>query len=187
MGKGAHPSQEPAGSPKVGEPAFVVIGKLHRPHGLRGELVMQVLTDYPERIKHGMAVFIGEERMPVQVRSSRGHKDGLLVAFEGYDNPDIVGAFRNWFVYVDSKTLPELPEGDYYHHQIIGLQIVSDDGKHLGVATGILETGANDICVVRLLNGREALLPMIDEVIVSVNLVEGKMIVHLMPGLVSDT
>ncbi len=186
MTKGSQPSREPAGSPIVGEPAFVVIGKLHRPHGVQGDLVMQVLTEYPERIKPGLVVYIGDEHQPVRIRSCREAQHGLLIAFEGCNDPECAGVYRNSLVSIDTSSIPELPEGDYYHHQIIGLRVILESGEPLGMITGILETGSNDVCVVRMENGRDVLIPMIEAVIVKVELASSEMIVRLMPGLLPE-
>lgn len=186
MGKGSETSYEPAGSPKLGEPAFVVIGKLLRPHGLHGELLMQVLTDYPERIKPGQEVYIGDEHQVMHIRHCRGHHTGLLIAFEGCNDPESAGTHRNRMVSVEASSIPELPEGEYYHHQMIGLQVFLENGEPLGTVTGILETGANDVCVVRRENGQEMLIPMIEAVIVKIQLASSEMIVRLMPGLLPD-
>src|SRR3990172_1694084 len=185
--KGSQRSQEPAGSPEVGEPAFVVIGKLRRPHGLLGEIFMEVLTDFPERIQPGMVVFIDEDHQPERIRNCRRHKEGLLIAFEGCGGPECAGVFRNRMVYIETDTIPDLPEGEYYHHQIIGMRAVLESGEHFGVVTVIFESGAHDICVVRMENGEEVLLPVIDAVIPEVELAKKQIVVRLMPGLLPDS
>jgi 16S rRNA processing protein RimM len=77
-----------------------------------------------------------------------------------------------------------LPEGEYYHHQLIGLNVVSDDGRDLGLLVDILETGANDVYVVRAADGNEVLLPAIPPVILEVRLADRQMRVHLLDGLI---
>ena len=176
----------PAGSPGEGEPVFLVVGKLRRPHGVRGEIQMEVLTDFPERLVPGMTVFIGEDHQPFQISSCRWHQDSLLMAFQGKSDREEVGILRNSLVYVRTDEIPPLEEGEYYHHELIGLEVREETGAYLGVVTGILETGANDILIVMLDNGAEALLPMIDEVILNVDLKDGEVLVHLLPGLLLD-
>jgi len=148
---------------------------------------MEVLTDYPERILPGRLVFIGADYQPRQIRNCRRHKEGLLIAFEGCADLECVGIFRNWLVYTNTDTIPELPEGEYYHHQVIGMRAILESGEPLGVVTGILETGANDICVVRMGNGKEVLLPVIDTVIAKIELAKKQIIVRLIPGLLPDS
>lgn len=173
-----------AGSPPQGEPAFVAVGKLRRPHGVRGEILMEVLTDFPERLTEGMLLYIGNEQRPLRLVKRRYHRDALLVTFEGYETPEAVGEFRNLYVFIPTTELAPLDEGDYYHHQILGLRVVDETGAELGTIVEIIETGANDVYVVRQEGGRDILLPAIDPVILDVNLNSGEMHVHLLPGLV---
>ncbi|MCU0485003.1 MAG: ribosome maturation factor RimM [Anaerolineales bacterium] len=175
-----------AGAAQPDQPAFLAIGKLRRPHGVRGEIIMEILTDFPERLRRGAVLYVGEAHQPVHLTSLRPNDKTLLVSLEGYTTPEAIGAFRNQIVYVTAADRPALPEGEYYHHQLIGLRVVTDDGRQLGVVREILETGANDVLVVRPNMGAEILLPAIDPVILQVNLEQGEMQVHLLPGLIDQ-
>jgi len=171
------------GSPSNGEPVFLVVGKLRKPHGLRGEMAMEVITDFPERFCPGVVVYAGKEHRLLKIRSCREHGKLLLIAFEGFDNRDTVGVWRNHLIYVNANDSPSLPEGDYYQHHIIGLQVVTDEGMELGILSQVLETGANDVYLIKSRSGSEVLLPAIDDVILSVDLEREEMLVHLLPGL----
>lgn len=175
-----------SGSPPPGGPEFLVIGKLHRPHGVRGEMRMSVWTDFPERIVPGRRFYIGEGRIAVSVRSVRWHGRQMLIAFEEYDDSEQVGVFRNQLLYVRSADLPPLAEGEIYLHQMLGLQVLTEEGDALGVIEGFLETGANDVLVVRTPEGGELLLPDIEPVVKKVDLQAGVVRVHLLPGLRPD-
>lgn len=172
-----------AGSPPPGEPAFLAIGKLRRPHGVRGEIMMDVLTDFPERLKPGLQLFVGPDYIPLQLRSQRSHGQTLLMSFEGYNSPEKVGELRNQIVYATAFDLPELEEDEYYFHELLGLDVVAETGESLGKLTEILETGANDVYVVQPDNGPEILLPATEEVILDIDLEQGTMHVNLLPGL----
>ncbi len=176
-------SPQPAGSPASGEPEFLVVGKLRHPHGLKGEILMDVITDFPERLKRGTPVFAGEDHRQLRIRSRRAHGAGLLLGFEGLDTPEQVGELRNLLLYVPSADRPALPEGEYYHHQLLGLRVVSDEGQELGNLVEILNTGANDIYLVRNAQGQEILLPAIESVLLTVDLPNKEIRVHLLPGL----
>jgi 16S rRNA processing protein RimM len=176
--------EEPAGSPDPGEPVFLVVGKIRRTHGVRGELLIDVLTDFPERLRPGLTVYLGENHQPIQLRSCRSHGSGLLVTFEEYSDPEAAGALRNKFIYVRAEDSPKLPEGDYYHHQILGLRVVNEEGASLGRVVNILETGANDVCVIRQDSGAEFLLPIMDSTVLEVDLAQGFMRVHVLDGLI---
>lgn len=182
-----HKSEHPAGSPDPGEPVFLVVGRLRRPHGVAGDMVMEVLTDFPERLRKGGTVYLGDHRTAQRIRGRRAHDEGLLIAFEGYETPEGVAALRNQWVYVRADQIPELEEGEYYHHQIIGLRAVAEDGAPLGKVVEILETGANDVYVIRGNSGGEILVPAVDDFILDVNLRTGEMMVRLIEGMGPET
>jgi 16S rRNA processing protein RimM len=168
------------------QPVFLVVGKLRHSHGLHGEILMEVITDFPERIRQGKTLLIGESHQPLKVTSRRIHGGNLLLGFDGIDTPEESGRLRNQWVYVPASDRPPLSEGEYYHHQLLGLQVTSEDGLELGKITNILETGANDVYVVRSESGNEVLLPAIQSVILTIDLDKGQMLVHLLPGLLPD-
>jgi 16S rRNA processing protein RimM len=170
------------GSPQ-GEPLFLAVGRLGRPHGLRGEVVLILLTDFPERLQPKVEVFLGEEHIPMIIRSRREHQNYLLLKFDGYDTPEAVGELRNQPLFVRADDRPVLPEGEYYHHQIIGLNVIDEQGKSMGMVTDILSTGSNDVYIVQPDSGTEILLPATEEVILDINLDLGHIRVHLIPGL----
>lgn len=174
------------GSPQPGEPVFLVIGKLRRPHGVHGEMIMEILTDFPDRLKPGMTVFVGEEYKPLTAKSWRVHQNGLLVSFNDFTTPETVGIFRNHFVYVKTSALPELPKGEYYHHQVIGLRVVDENGVELGCVVDVIATGANDVLVVLQANGKEFLLPVVDEMVLDIDIEKHEILARPLPGLISD-
>ncbi len=147
---------------------------------------MEVITDFPERIRQGKTLYIGESHQPLKVAGRRVHGGNILLAFNGIDTPEEAGRLRNQWVYVPAEDRPPLPEGEYYHHQLMGLQVKNEDGSDLGKITSILETGANDVYVVRSESGKEVLLPAIQSVILGIDLENGQMLVHLLPGLLPD-
>lgn len=172
----------PTGSPPTGEPAFLVVGKLRHSHGLKGEILMDVITDFPERLQSGVQVYVGEPPQLLRIRSRRTHGQGLLLSFDGYDGPEAVGELRNTLVFVSTADRPPLPQGEYYHHQLIGLRVVDENGQELGRLVEIMTTPANDVYVVRGA-GPDLLLPAIEPVVQTVDLERGEMQVHLLPGL----
>lgn len=164
-------------------PEYLAIGLLGRMHGVNGEIRMKVLTDFPERIQARMQVYIGEKHAPARIRQARWQNDNLLLAFENYETRQAAEGLRNQMVYVRTQEIPALAEGEYYHHQIIGLGVFDESHTFLGQAREILETGANDVLVIKAENKREILLPMLEETILGVDIEKGEIIVHLLPGL----
>lgn len=156
---------------------------MRRPHGLRGEMLVSIETDFPERIQKGAKLLVGEDHTPLTIASRRTHGDGLLLAFEGHPDKESVAVFRNQPLSVPVADLPPLPSGQYYQHQLLGMQVVDEAGTPLGILAQILDTSANDVYLVRDDNGAELLLPAIRDVIRSVDLENRRMTVHLLPGL----
>ena len=171
------------------EPQYLTVGRVLRPHGVRGELVIEVLTDFPDALLD-KTVYVtqigGEDAAPptrAEVASLRRNRGRLLVRFAGCDDREAADAFRGRLVQIDASQAEPLAEGRFYQHQIIGLRAISQEGQPLGQVSTILETGANDVYVVRTLDGGELLLPAISSVVKRINLETGEMIVHVPEGL----
>lgn len=170
------------GSGALEEPVFVLIGRLQRVHGIDGEIAMRVFTDFPQRIRHGKQVFIGEAHRQMIIESVRPKAELLLLTFKGITTREAAEELTNLEVFVETRNLPKLPEGKYYHHQIMGLQVYEGE-ELLGQISEIIETGANDVFVIRQTSGGELLIPNIPEVVLAVELEEKRMLVHLLEGL----
>jgi 16S rRNA processing protein RimM len=175
-----------AGSPSGGEPVFIAVGKLRHAHGVHGEILMEVYTDFPDRLQPGVILYLGEEAMQLRLIKCRQHGKGLLMTFEGFSSPEEIGQFRNQIVYVTSIDRPPLADGEYYHHQLIGLCVITHDGKTLGFVTEILETGASDILVVHPESGPDILIPVVDSFIHEINLDRCEITVQLIPGMLEE-
>jgi 16S rRNA processing protein RimM len=169
------------GSP-TGEPLYLSVGFLRRPHGVQGEIVMDLHTDFPERMKQGRKLLVGEDHKPMTLTSVRPHQLGLLVKFKDVNTPEEAGLLRNQWVYVQTKDVP-LPDGAHYKHELLGIKVVDENESPLGVLAEILETGANDVYVVRDDSGKEILLPAIPSVILDLDIDRGLLKVHLLEGL----
>ncbi len=165
---------ENTGSSALGGPVFLAVGLLRRAHGLKGEMLMDVWTEFPERLRAGKRVYIGEQHVPHRIRAARAMDQMRLVHLEGLNSPEDAIPFRNQVMYVRADELPRLPEGRYYHHELIGMTVVDEAGQVLGVLSQILETGANDVYVVNG-EGGELLLPAIQEVVLTIDVAERRM------------
>jgi len=178
-------SKKNPGSP-AGEPVYLAIGFLRRPHGVTGEIIMDLHTDFPGRIKAGRKVYISDKYESAMIGSVRQHGKGLLVRIKGFDTPETAGRFRNQWVYVQSREVPPLPDGQYYKYELVDLDVVDDEGNNLGTLKEIIETGANDVYVVKSESGKEILLPAIPTVVLNVDMTSRLMTVHLLDGLIDD-
>ena len=170
------------GSPD-GEPVYLAVGFLRRAHGVRGEIIMDLHTDFPERLKSGRELWVGEERRPVELESARLHAKGMLVKFKGVESPEAAAQLRNQWIYVLAADVPSLPEGQLYQHELIGFDVVDENGEPLGRLVEILETGANDVYVIRNEAGKELLLPAIPSVILELDAAQRLIHVHVLEGL----
>ncbi len=177
------------GSPTSGEPVvYLAVGTLRRSHGIRGDLLLDVTTDFPDRLKPGTYLYLGDKKERLKITRRRPHNDGLILGFEGINNAEQTARYRAQTVYVLAEDRPPLPEGEYYYHQVIGLRVIDEAGAELGFITEIIETGANDVYVVVNPENptREILIPALKQVLLDVNLDTKTMRVHLLPGLVDN-
>lgn len=159
-----------AGYRSKGKPAFVAIGKFRRPHGVHGEIVMDNISINTDRIVKGASLFVGERHLEVTVHSARSTHKGMLISLEGYLDRDLAGEFRNQLVHVQTEYLPELPDGEFYLFELIGMRVNTEDSEFLGTIHEVMETGANDVYVVKKQSDpAELLLPAIESVILDIN------------------
>ena len=106
------------GSLQSSGPDFICIGKIHRAHGIRGDVILDPMTDFPERIRRGKTVFAGEDHQPLTIARVREKPPYLLVGFKEIEDETAASAFRNQFLYVKTSDLPKLPDGEYYFHEL---------------------------------------------------------------------
>ena len=147
---------------------------------------MDVVTDFPERLKPGITLYVGKSHQELRLRGRRWHDRSLLLSFEGYLTPEAVAELRNQWVYVRADDRPALEDGEFYHHQLLGMRVFGEGGNFLGILSEILETGANDVYVVSPEQGPDILLPAIDSVILEIDPDQGAMRVHVLEGLIPD-
>lgn len=166
------------------------VGKIVNTQGIKGEVRVISTTDFPEkRYKAGnrLFLFLPNQTAPVEltVKSHRKHKNFDLLLFEGYENINDVEKFRNGILKVDETQLGTLDEGEFYFHEIIGCLVFTKDGAEVGEVKEILTPGANDVWVVKGKDGKEHLIPYIDEIVKKVDSKEKIILIDPMEGLLS--
>ena len=159
------------------DPWDLVIGRLGRPHGVRGEMRVVAETDFPQRFETLRNVRVelpdGAERHLVVAESSvKGNR--IVLKFEGYDTPEAASALAGGFLTIRRSEAWPLPEGHYYEHQIIGLAVVDEQGQRLGEVSAVLRTGANDVYL-----AGDLLIPATKEVVRRIDLARGELVVRL--------
>jgi 16S rRNA processing protein RimM len=173
-----------SGSRRRPEPEFLNVARVLRPWGVRGEMKVELLSSHAEDFAPGQRVYASEDRS-FEVLSARAQRGRWIIKLAGYDTPEQAEALRDVVLRIPRQAAAPLRPNEYYHEQIIGLSVVTVDGETLGQVTEILATGANDVYVVTGSRG-EVLLPARAEVVRSVDLAAGRMIVSLLPGLLPE-
>jgi 16S rRNA processing protein RimM len=164
-------------------PRYLVIGRVVRPWGVRGEAKVEIITDFPERFSRLRKVYLGPEAVPFILESFRLHKGAALFKLKGCHNRTAVEELRGQLVQIPIEEAVPLEQDEYYEHQIVGLAVWTAGGERLGTVDEVISTGSNDVYVVRG-QGREILIPAIEDVVLEISLAQGRMIVELMEGLV---
>lgn len=173
----------------------VVVGRVVKAHGLTGELVVEVRTDDPDaRFAPGARLRATKPRgrgphRDVVVDAARDHGARLLLRLAGVTNRDAADELRGYLLVIDTDELPPIEEPDeYYDHQLIGLQVQTGTGEHLGAITDVLHTGAGEVLVVRRVDSSgtgsdEVLVPFVAVIVTSVSLADGTVTIDPPDGL----
>jgi 16S rRNA processing protein RimM len=151
------------------------------PWGIRGHLKVQPHTESAERFATGSSLYL--DGTPVTVVSSRPHRVGYVVRLDTVPHRTAAESLRGALLTVPEDELTELPEGVFYHFQLIDMEVVTEEGEQLGRVAEILETPGNDVYLVRKSDTRDLLLPAIRDVVLDVDIDAGKVTVRLLPGL----
>jgi 16S rRNA processing protein RimM len=167
---------------------YMAIGLVTGAHGLRGEVKVELHTDFPERFAPDVELYLGEELEKVTITAARPHQGQLLLQFDGIHDRDEAEAIRGLWLFIPEEDAVALEEDTYFVHDIIGLSVQTSDGRLLGTVEEVLFTGANEVYVVATPGEprREILLPAIADVIREVNLEQGILTVELLPGLIDE-
>jgi len=158
----------------------IVVGRVVAPWGVKGEMKVEVMTDFPDRFSPEEEVYI--DGCPVTIERSRWHKGMVILKLAKIDSVEAVEKIRGQFMEVPQGQVRPLPENEYYQFQVVGLEVWTTDGEFLGRITQILPTGNNDVYVVRS-EDREVLVPAIDDVVKSVELEQGRIVIEVIEGL----
>jgi 16S rRNA processing protein RimM len=159
------------------ENEFMVIGQIVGPFGLKGEAKVEILTDYPDRFAEMSEVLLGPGRTPTRLAGMRRHQGRLLLKLEGVETPEAVDALRGAELAVPRSEAVPLPEGHYFLDEVIGSEVIVEDGRHIGTVSDVLRTGSNDVFVTRR-NGEEHLIPVIADAIVELDVPAKRIVVR---------
>jgi len=167
---------------------LILVGHLVNTQGVQGEVRVVSRTDFNDiRFKKGAKLLLVHPNLPkpveLTVASSRPHKQFILLKFEGHSNINDVEKYKGGELKVPEDDLVKLPENTYYIYQLVGCQVVTDEGEVLGVLKDVLQPGANDVYIVKPPKGKDILLPVIPDCVLDVDVENKKILVHILPGL----
>jgi 16S rRNA processing protein RimM len=163
---------------------WIPVGRVTRTHGLKGELKFYPVDQDDLAVQSDQPIRLGETLF--KVKSVRGGKSPFIIKFVGVDSIEAAKKLLGQEVRIAREDFEPLPEGEYYRFEIEGLKVFDDTGKYYGVVEEVIATGSNDVYAVRA-DGKEWLVPMIDSVVLNIDLEQGKLIFHCVEGLFEDT
>ncbi len=168
------------------EPRFLAVGRVSKPHGLNGEVRVELLTDVPERFEWLKSIYVGETKPRlIDIDSVRFHQGGVLLKLAGYPTRTEAELLRGELLQVPESEAVPLEEGEYFLYQLVGLDVFTEKGTNIGRLSEVMETGANNVFVINGPSGQH-LVPYIPDVIKEIDLEAGRLVIHPMPGLINN-
>jgi len=161
-------------------PQFIPVGEVLSPHGTKGHFRIRVITDLPERFNPGAKIYIN--RQPFIIEYSSTQKGCFIIKVNDIDNPEDAKKLQGKQVEIHNSQIKPLADGQYYHFQLIGLVVFTDDGESIGRIKQILSYPGNDVYVVEGKEG-EVLIPAIDDVIKIVDIKNRRIVIKAIDGL----
>lgn len=156
----------------------IAVGKITKPHGVRGEVSILSLTEVPGRFEPGSVLWLDDGRT-LTVDRARTHRDGFIASFTEIRDRNSADALHGVYLFVPESDLPDLPKGSYWPHQIEDCKVFTEDGRSLGIVAEVLHTEANDIWVARTPEGDETLIPALKQSTVSVDTAAKRIVVRI--------
>ena len=161
------------------------VGVITSTHGVRGEVKVFPTTGDPARFKKLKQVILdtGKEDMELEITGVKFFKNMVILKFKGIDDMDTANKYRQKSLYVTRENAVKLEKNEYFIADLIGLAVSSEEGEDLGFINDVLQTGANDVYVIKKTGEEDLLLPAIKDCVKEVDIEGGKMVVHVLPGL----
>ena len=170
-----------------GATAWIAVGEIVGVFGVRGEVKVLPLTDFPDRFAQTPTLYLGEAHTPHAVKSARQHQRMVLLTLDGIDNVDAAERLRGMTLWIPESERMPLDADQFYLHDVVGLRVVHVNGQPLGEVVNFISGGGNDLFVVRATpSGREVLLPAVREFVRELDIPGGVLRVDPIPGLFDD-
>ena len=155
-------------------------------HGVRGEVKVFPTTDDVKRFKKLKKVILdtGKEQLPLEIEGVKFFKQFVILKFRGIDNINDIEKYKGKRLLVDREHAVKLKKDEYFIADMIGMDVFTEDGELFGALKDVMETGANDVYIIEMSDGKEVLVPAIKQCILDVDIENRKMVIHLLEGLV---
>ena len=161
----------------------IKIGRIVNAHGIRGEVRVQPWADSPDFLCQFKTLYVDSSHWPIQVERARVHKNMVILKFKEFNNINEIEKYKGKDLLIRRDQAVKLAPNENFITDLIGLKVVTDEGKEFGTLTDVLQTGANDVYVIESLEGKEYLFPAIPQCILDVNLESQMVTVHILDGL----
>ena len=164
------------------------VGVITQTHGIRGEVKVFPTTDDANRFKKLKEVTLdtGRERIPMEIEGVKFFKQFVILKFKGFDDINDIERYKGKCLYVTRENAVKLKKDEYFIADLIGIQIYDENDGYMGILKDVIVTGANDVYDIALEDGRRLLLPAIRQCVLAVDMVQRKMKVHVLDGLLDD-
>jgi 16S rRNA processing protein RimM len=175
-------------SPDDDSRSWLIVGRACKPHGIQGDLLVEIITDFPERLADGVRFGVGGETEPeefFEVHRVRYHKGRWLLSVRGLRDREAVQEWRGKCLFLPEQAMDELPEGYYYEHHLTGLECRSPDGQVIGEVAG-LDPGESQSRLIVRRGTRDFLVPYVPEIVSEVSVEQGYVIIDAPAGLLDD-
>ena len=162
------------------------VGVISSTHGVRGEVKVFPTTDDVKRFKKLKKVILdtGKEQLPLEIEGVKFFKQFVILKFKGIDNINDIEKYKGKSLLVDREHAVKLKKDEYFIADMIGMDVFTEDGELFGALKDVMETGANDVYIIEMSDGKEVLVPAIKQCILDVDIENRKMVIHLLEGLV---
>ena len=161
------------------------VGVISSTHGVRGEVKVFPTTDDVKRFKKLKKVILdtGKEQLPLEIEGVKFFKQFVILKFRGIDNINDIEKYKGKSLLVDREHAVKLKKDEYFIADMIGMDVFTEEGELFGALKDVMETGANDVYIIEMTDGKEVLVPAIKQCILDVDIENRKMVIHLLEGL----
>lgn len=162
---------------------YIVVGKIVNTHGIKGDIKIYPYTTDMERFSILKKAYIGQDKLSVEIENIKYHKGMILLKLKGFNNINEVLKFKDEFIFVDELNKVKLPKDNYFIYELIDCKVFDLDGNSLGYIKDVLQNSSNDIYIIKD-KDKEYLIPAVKEFIKEVNIVEKKVIIDPIEGMI---